>query len=272
MTDLERAALPIAGANRGPTINRDAYAPAYLQLADALQAQISDGSLRPGDKLPSEAQLRRHYQLSQVTVRRAVNTLLQRGLVTTAQGRGTFVKSPDISDAVFQLRELKEYIVQGERTRVNLLEVRVLPADERVARKLCIEPGEWAIYLRRLLMDRDTPISYHREYLVYDPSQPIVEGELEVTALEGLFRGNGKAALQSGALTIECVTLREDEAQLLHVAPGSGAFLLEHVFRDSMDRPASWGWFLWRGDRIKFSATLGARRRVRPQAGGDEHE
>jgi GntR family transcriptional regulator len=268
----ENAPLSATGFDRESEIDRNAYVPAYLQLADALQAKIADGSFRPGDKLPSEARLRQQHQLSQMTVRRAVNILLQRGLVRTAQGRGTFVKSPDISEAVFQLRELKEYIVQGDRARVKLMEARVLPADERVARKLCIELGEWAIYIRRLLMDRDTPISYHREYLVYDPKQPIVEGELEVTSLEGLIRGNGKATLQSGAVTIECVTLRDDEAQLLQMAPGSAAFLLEHVFRDSRDRPASWGWFLWRGDRIKFSATLGARRIVKHRESGDEHE
>lgn len=240
-------------------IDRGAYEPAYSQLANILKSQIAAGLFRSGDQLPSEAQLRQRYLVSPMTVRRAINILLDQGLVTTAQGRGTFVKGPDISEAVFQLHGLKEYILQHDTARVNLLEARVVAADERVARKLCIEPGQWAIYLRRLLMEQDIPISYHREYLIYDPRLPIVEGELGVTSLEGLIRGNGQSMVQSGCVNIEAVTLRDDEAQLLQAIPCSPAFLVEHVFRDFDDRAVSWGWFIWRADRIKFTATVGPR-------------
>jgi DNA-binding GntR family transcriptional regulator len=238
-------------------IDREAYEPAYSQLVNILKAQIAAGRFRPGSQLPSEAQLRQLYHVSPMTVRRAINILQDQGLVTTAQGRGTFVKGPDISEAAFQLHGLKEYIVQPDRARVNLLEARVVPASDRVARKLSIDPGRWVVYIRRLLIEQDTPISYHREYLIYDPRRPIVEGELEVTSLEGLIRGNGLSMVRSGFVTIEAVTLHDEEAQLLQSPPCSAAFLVEHVFRDFDDHAVSWGWFVWRADHIKFTATVG---------------
>jgi GntR family transcriptional regulator len=238
-------------------IDRQAFEPAYSQLVNILKSQIAAGRFRPGAQLPSEAQLRHLYHVSPMTVRRAINILLDQGLVTTAQGRGTFVRGPDMSEAVFQLQGLKEYIVQPDRARVNLLEARVVPAAERVARKLSIESNRWVVYIRRLLMEQDTPISYHREYLLYDPRWPIVEGELEVTSLEGLIRGNGQSMVRSGNVTIEAVTLHDEEAQLLQAPPQSPAFLVEHLFRGFDDCPVSWGWFVWRADHIKFTATVG---------------
>jgi GntR family transcriptional regulator len=256
--DIDRDAVgPIFPDEEHWKIDREAYEPAYSQLVNILKSQIAAGRFRPGAQLPSEAQLRQLYHVSPMTVRRAINILLDQGLVTTAQGRGTFVKGPDISEAVFQLHGLKEHIIQPNHARVSLLEARVVPAAERVARKLNIESNQWVVYIRRLLNEQDTPISYHREYLVYDPRRPIVEGELEVTSLEGLIRGNGQSMVRSGFVSIEAVTLREEEAQLLKLPPCSPAFLVEHVFRGFDDRAVSWGWFVWRADYIKFTATVG---------------
>lgn len=250
----------------GLEIDRTSYEPAYAQLVNILQTLMATGAFKPGAQLPSEAQLCEQFGVSPMTVRRAINILLDRGLVTTAQGRGTFVKGVDIGEAVFHLAGLKEQIEMPDRAQVRLLEARMVAATERVARKLEISPGEWTIYIRRLLLQDQTPVSYHRGYLIYDPQRPIVEGELEVTSLDGLIRGNGETDLQSGCLTIEAVTLSEEEAGVLGIAQGNPAFLIDHTFYDFRDRPVSWGWFVWRADSLKFSATIGNRPRAGRQS------
>jgi len=91
-------------------IDRSAYTPAYAQLADILGGQVAAGMLRLGDKLPSTAQLCRHYQVSPMTVRRAIRILVEQGVVRTMPGNGTFVQgmalsfAPGVfSEAAFQL-------------------------------------------------------------------------------------------------------------------------------------------------------------------------
>lgn len=244
---------------RTPQIDRTAYEPAYAQLLRILEGQIAAGTYRPGDQLPSEAQLCAQYGISPMTVRRVINLLVDHGLAVAYQGRGTFVRGPDLSAAVFQLTALKQLLTQNEHVHVQLLETRVVRAEGRIARKLNVTPDQSAVYLRRLLFDQDTPIIYHREYLVYDPTRPIVEGELEATSLDGLFHNTGGTVLKGGHVTIEAVTLREEEARLLQTVLGGAAFCLEHIFYDVHDHPMSWGWFIWRGDRCKFTAELGAR-------------
>lgn len=65
----------------------------WRQIARDIEADIVSGELPPRAKLPSEQELASIYGVARVTVRRAIEDLRDRGLVTTAHGRGTFVKA-----------------------------------------------------------------------------------------------------------------------------------------------------------------------------------
>lgn len=238
-------------------IDRDSYEPAYAQLVGLLRRQIASGEFRPGAQLPSEAQLCRQYEISPMTVRRAINVLLDQGVVVTTQGKGTFVKPLALGASTFGLQELVRFFREDGKPTVRLLQASILAADERTARKLGLSPGERVVFLRRLLLKGGHPALYHREYLVYDPTRPTVEAEMEATSLRGLFEGTGLSGFKGGQLTIEATTLSEEESSLLGGATGQPAFRLAHTFYDFDDRPASWGWFICRGDQLQFRATLG---------------
>ncbi len=237
-------------------IDRNSYEPAYAQLANILRRQVAAGKFRPGDQLPSEAMLCQSYQVSPMTVRRTINLLAEEGVVSTAQGRGTFVKALELGRAAFHLQELQD-LFNDPAMRVKLLDVRVVSADERTARKLNLTVGTKTIYIRRLLTVDGEPAFYHREYLVYDPTRPIVEAEMEVTALRGLFDGTGSALLKRGELSVEACLLNEAEANLLQTPPPVAAFYLEHLFYDFDDKPVSWGWFIGRSDYLRFTTRVG---------------
>ncbi|MEW5829829.1 MAG: GntR family transcriptional regulator [Chloroflexota bacterium] len=240
-----------------PSIDRDSYEPAYAQLAGILRQSMAAGILRPGDQLPSEAQLCERYGVSPMTVRRAINLLADQGVVIAEQGRGTFVKPFAMGEATFHLRELQDLFDDTEHTTVTVLEARIVRADERVARKLMIETGERTVFIRRILRTDGLPALYHREYLVYDPTRPIVEAELEVTTLQRLFSGAGETILKRGEISMEATLLNEDEACLLQVEQPMAAFCFEHLFFDFDDKPISWGWFIARADRIRFTTQVG---------------
>lgn len=250
---LEKA-NPITDVER---IDRNAYEPAYAQLANILRRQIAEGAFRPGDQLPSEAQLCRTYGISPMTVRRSINLLSDQGVVSTAQGKGTFVKPLELGTAVFDLHELQALFQDTADTAVKLLEVRVVSADERTARKLNICEGDSAIYIRRLLTKEGQPIFYHRAYLIYDPTRPIVEAEMDVTSLRGLFSNTVSHSLKRGELTIEATLMNDEEANILGAKLPTAAFYLEHLFYDFEERPLSWGWFIFRSDQLRFFTQIG---------------
>ena len=238
-------------------IDKDSYEPAYLQLANILRRQISEGSFRPGDLLPSEAQLVRLYGISPMTVRRSINLLADEGVVSTEQGRGTFVKPLELSAAIFDLQDLTDLVSKGTAADVKLLDVRIVMADERIARKLEIAVGAPTIYIRRLFKQEGHPVFYHRAYLVYDPSRPIVEAEMDVTSLKGLFTHSDSTLLKRGQLTIDAALMNAEEADLLKTELPAAAFYLEHLFYDFKDHPVSWGWFIFRSDRLHFTTHVG---------------
>jgi DNA-binding GntR family transcriptional regulator len=238
-------------------IDRSSYEPAYAQLVRILLGQIAAGAFRPGDRLPSEAQLCERYDVSPMTVRRVVNILADRGVVIAEQGRGTFVKPLELSTATFDLDGLQQLFRNEGQSRVKLSEVRITSATERTARKLAIEVGDRIVYIRRLIFQGEEAVLLHREHVIYDPTRPIIEAEMEVTALRGLFSGGGESHLKRGVLTIDATVLTEGEAALLYSEVGVPAFRLEHIFYDFDDRPVSWGWFICAGDHLRFTATIG---------------
>jgi DNA-binding GntR family transcriptional regulator len=238
-------------------IDRDAQEPAYAQLANILRRQISTGEFRPGDQLPSEAQLCRRFEISPMTVRRSINLLADQGIISTAQGRGTFVKPLEWSTAQFDLQELQNFFQNSEGTDIKLLDVRIISADSKTARKLAICEGSNTIYIRRLITRNDQPLFYHRAYLIYDPTRPIVEAEMDVTSLHGLFSNVVNHSLKRGQLTIEATLMNEEEANILRANLPVAAFYLEHLFYDFDERPLSWGWFIFRNDHLRFSTQIG---------------
>ena len=225
--------------------------------------RIAAGVYRPGDQLPTESQLRDEFGVSPMTVRRAVNILLDRGLVTTTQGKGTFVRALDLEGAVFRLQELTDRWASGGSVEVRLLEASIRPADERVAQVLGGAPGDDVVFLRRLLLGHDEPLAYQTEYVAYDPTRPLIEAQLQITSLDGLLQSRGDEGLLSGELSIEAVSLDAEASALLGVQEGAPAFRLEHVFEEAAGRPVSWGWFLCRADQFRLTTRIGAAPRSR---------
>jgi len=237
-------------------IDRRSFEPPYAQLARSIRARIGRGEYRPGDRLPSEAELCSAFGVSPMTVRRAVAELVREDVVVTEHGRGTFVKAPQIATATFDLADLMRHLANPEIV-AHILEARIVSAGRRAADKLAVKEGDHVISIKRLLLHGEEPVFYHSEYLVFDPTRPLVEAELATTALQDLFSGASGAGLKYGRLTLHASSFTEKEAAQLGEAPGTPAWVLEHLFFDFDDRPESWGRFVGRADRLSFTTTVG---------------
>ena len=227
-----------------------------MQLVNILRHGIASGQYQAGDQLPTEGELCTLFDVSPMTVRRAVGVLLDQGAVRTSRGRGTFVQPLRLAGATFDLSELHD-LLRDDTVSAKMLEARVLPAGPRAAANLSLSEGTRIVSLSRLLVRGDEPLIFHRESLIYDPTRPIVEAELEVTALRDMFEGGAGAGPKRGELTIHASVLSPTEAPPLLSSPGTPAWVLEHVFYDYDERPLSWGRFVCRSDLLQFRAVVG---------------
>lgn len=245
-----------AAANLPLEINRESEIPVYSQLAEILHRQILAGVYRPGEKLPSEGELVELFDVSPMTVRRAINLLAAQNIISTSHRRGTFVRAVDLRAATFSLDDLVG-LFEHEGTTVKLVEARFLLADERIARKLRIKAGARVIFIRRLLSIHNQPTLYHRAFLAFDPTRPVVEAEYQVTELMGLFRGSGNSLIKSGDLSLESIMLGDEELEILKISGPASGMLLEHVFYDFQNKPVSWGWFICHSAQLRLHTRVG---------------
>ena len=238
-------------------IDRGSFEPPYAQLARTIRERIARGEYRPGDRLPSEAELCAAFAVSPMTVRRAIAALVAEDIVFTEHGRGTFVKPPQLAAASFDLGDLMRYLASPD-IEARILEARIVTAGPRVADKLGVEEDDRVISIKRLLLRGEEAVFYHSEYLVFDPARPLVEAELATTALQDLFSGASGSDLKYGRLTSARLRLhRVGGGNSSAKQPGTLAWVLEHLFFDFDDRPESWGRFVGRADRLSFTTTVG---------------
>lgn len=104
-------------------LNRDSETPLYLQLASQLVAGIQDKRWLPLEKLPSEYELTRLFGVSRVTVRQATRVLVERGLAVSKQGKGVYVRGPQVNQDLAPLRGFYDgLIAQGYCPETEVVE------------------------------------------------------------------------------------------------------------------------------------------------------
>ena len=119
----------------------------YSRVETVLASEIIDGGLRVGDQLPTEDDLIARFEVSRITVRRAIQNLVSRGLVEIRRGKGTFVAAPKITQ---DLKELSGFVED-----MHALVRKPTCADKRRARRQNSSraPGRW----RSPVLRRDLP-------------------------------------------------------------------------------------------------------------------
>ena len=118
----------------------DARLPAYLRLRDELAARVAAGEWRADEALPSDNRLAREGNLSVGTVRKAVQMLVDEGLLERRQGSGTYLRKPAFNATLFRFFQMRDAgsgqsiptsrLISRERVKAPAGIARVLGTDE----------------------------------------------------------------------------------------------------------------------------------------------
>jgi DNA-binding GntR family transcriptional regulator len=192
------------------TVRRDKSEPLYEQLSAAIRDEIRTGALGRDEPLPSEAQLRKRFGVSRVTVRLALRDLRREGLVIARQGKGTFVRSGAIEHELGEFHTLTEVLAKhGYDRRAELIFHGEVDPPDAVTADLALREGERCILVkRRHFMDR-TPIALTVMYLPGHVARDWSSAELEaktvyeLAAHHGLGRVQGHRVLTAAAAPAE---------------------------------------------------------------------
>lgn len=233
-------------------LKQDAITPLYVQLMEELETSIRNGVYKPGDKIMTEAEMAREYGVSLITVRKAVGSLMEKGLVVRKQGKGTFVTKPKYSRNMKKLQSFTEMCEQmGVKPGARVLENRLIAADKKVADRLGIEPGSNVVYISRIRLADGEPIQVEKSYFPLKYAF-LLEEDLNDGSMFECLKEKAGAKVASSEKMIELCRATAEEAALMDVKKGDYLLFVKSTAYDENGEPMYAGIQLINGDRFSL--------------------
>ncbi|MEU1275176.1 GntR family transcriptional regulator [Streptomyces sp. NPDC005799] len=249
-----RAATAPALESLDFALDRGSPVPLYYQLAQQLEAAIEHGALSPGNLLGNEIDLSTRLGLSRPTVRQAIQSLVDKGLLVRRRGVGTQVVHSQVKRPLelSSLYDDLEAAGQGPTTRVVRNEREAACAD--VAAALGVAEGSEVIALERLRLTHGQPVALLSNYLPAGLLELDTE-RLESTGLYRMMRTAG-ITLHSARQTIGARSATAEEAGRLDEKEGAALLTMQRTAYDDTGRPVEYGRHIYRASRYAFDFQL----------------
>lgn len=228
----------------------------YVQIRQALRANIEDGTLEPGAQLPSEDELAATFGVSRMTVRQGIADLLDEGILYRRRGVGTFVSQVQIERDHNRLTPFFDSAgLVGYDAKIVVLEQEISPAKLAVAKALNLKEGEPTVYVRTLRMADGLPITLHDEYVPYKLCPDLLYEDLTTKLTWEVVEGFGfpvKQAVQK----IEAISADDEIAELLGMRKGDSVLHKQRTIFAADGTPVEFALCYNRGDRYSLTMTL----------------
>lgn len=222
-------------------INLPSYQPLYEQIRSLLTQALIDREWLPGDVLPSEFKLASRYNVSQGTVRKAIDSLASENILIRRQGRGTFVATHQTEKIKLRFLRLASADGNKEALQSALLSCEKAKADKQVAKQLNIKSGASVIEVKRLLTFAGRPVIY--DHIIVPTSSFKGLSAEKVESHSSLYR---MYELEFGVRMIraeeklKAVLANQQEADVLGIEKGFPLLSIERVSYTYDDKPMEW--------------------------------
>jgi GntR family transcriptional regulator len=234
--------------------------PKYLQISAWLKELVETGRYQKGEKLPSEIQFAKICEVNRATVRQAINELTAMGLLRKEKGNGTFVTAP----APAELRQKLEHISSttdlmqdsGIAQTTRILETRVQPAKDEIAKVLFLGSNKKIFRVRRVRVGNGTAYIYEESYLPYDLFKGILEMDL-TGSMYKIISEQFNIVLARCQQTISAVNLNAKIAKILQLPENAAGIFMESLTFDENSIPVEVLYSYHRGDTYKLEIELG---------------
>jgi GntR family transcriptional regulator len=225
----------------------------YSRVEAVLASEMSDGGLKIGEQLQTEDRLIARFGVSRITVRRAIQNLVSRGLVEIRRGKGTFVATPKITQ---EFKELSGFVEDmhalGRKPTARVIGKEIVTADATVARQLALTRGERVVRIRRVRLADGVPLSFDETYLPLEIGKKIMTNDLKVEPIFSLLERKYDVPLIEAEYKLDAVAAENEVARALKVKPRSPIFRIERTSYSTGGRPIDYETLHYRGDLVRF--------------------
>lgn len=230
-------------------LNAESASPLYRQLMQRLRGDIAAGVYPVHSRIPSEQELCDAYQVSRVTVRKALAELTREGLLRRMQGKGTFVCAPRIKSDLRNVTSFHDVCsMMGTVAGTKVLSAHVISADENTRQQLQLT-GDRAVEIVRLRLSDGQPVML--ETNVFPMTYEDLLGRDLTGSLYGMLEARGVEAAK-GVHEISLCYATTVQAKHLGVSAGMALLQLDQVIYDQHGAPLHTSHQVIRGDRFTF--------------------
>ncbi|GAA4317602.1 GntR family transcriptional regulator [Streptomyces venetus] len=235
-------------------LDRGSPVPLYHQLAQQLEAAIEHGALAPGNLLGNEVDLSVRLGLSRPTVRQAIQSLVDKGLLVRRRGVGTQVVHSQVRRPLELSSLYDDLEAAGQGPTTQVVRHEVVPASCDVAAALGVAEGSEVAFLERLRRTHGQPVALLCNYL---PASLLdLDGaRLESTGLYRMMRAAG-ITLHSARQTVGARAATAGEAARLDEQEGAALLTMQRTAYDDTGRPVEYGTHIYRASRYTFDFQL----------------
>lgn len=225
----------------------------HRHISNYMRAKIYAKEWSLGERIPSEHEFMSRFEVSRGTVRKAIKTLVDEGLLEQEHGRGTFVCAPEraykAGDKPFSFAA--SLVEQGIPFTTHVLTHAVIPANAEIAEKLQMDVGGPVFKMRRVRKTNGKPIMVHDSWVDLEVCPGLDKLPLENMSLFHAIEQTSGAKIESSRMDYSARAAGNLLSDALEIAQGSPILNLEQVIVLDDGRPAEWGdTMLCAGQRI----------------------
>ncbi|MFE6194002.1 GntR family transcriptional regulator [Streptomyces sp. NPDC057838] len=235
-------------------LDRISPVPLYHQLAQQLEAAIEGGVLTPGNLLGNEVDLSVRLGLSRPTVRQAIQSLVDKGLLVRRRGVGTQVVHSRVRRPLELSSLYDDLEAAGQAPTTQLVRNEVVPASCEVAAALGVPEGSEVAAVERLRRTHGRPVALLRNYLPVS-LLTLDDARLESTGLYRMLRTAG-ITLHSARQTVGARAATREEAARLEETAGAALLTMERTAFDDTGRAVEYGRHIYPASRYTFDFQL----------------
>jgi DNA-binding GntR family transcriptional regulator len=235
-------------------LDRTSPIPLYFQVATKLQELIENGELPVGTRLENEVDLADQLRVSRPTLRRAIQYLVERGMLVRKRGVGTQVVHPKVRRPV-ELTSLYDDLAKAGRSpRTEILAFDVIPASDTVASALGVADGTEVTWIERIRYAGEEPLALMHNAVPVHVLRPRRE-ELAERGLYELLREVGSAPRIANEV-IGARAATAAEARILGETRGAPLLTMSRTAWDATGRAVEYGSHIYRASLYSFELTL----------------
>ncbi|USR79518.1 GntR family transcriptional regulator [Arcanobacterium pinnipediorum] len=237
-------------------LNRTSDIPLHMQISEPIERAIVDGQLSAGTVIENEISMARRLQVSRPSVRRAMQTLVEQGLLIRQRGKGTIV-APKPRHRLLKLTSLNEELrVQGQHPTTQILAYNVVAANSKMAHQLDCLPGSPVLELERLRYRDGVPIALLYNWMRADIAPSFAD--LEQYGLYELIRKSG-TTIASTTQSVGAERPTRRQAKLLTIPLRQPVLTINRTAFDDTGDIVEWGIHTYRGDLYRYESTVFAQ-------------